>query len=261
MNELSMSARKLDIKQLEAMVCRIHGVDGCSIVTDRNGAITEIHVVSESSKEARLVSRDVQTLLKVKAQLDFDFRKISVTGCQPENDISSQMKVLPSPPLEGSEPDHAPDLEAEPLKDIIVEPGDSPRVLFQRLSVTHSHSRVIAEVTLSIENRHEVGESEAADTGDGHLAAVIQATLQSILQLFQPNLAFDFPQFQILTFGRERVMVVYLSAIEGREFKSYIGSAVIRQDIRQTAVLATLSGLNRVASRWDEQASLDIEII
>ena len=90
---------------------------------------------------------------------------------------------------------------------------------------------------------------------------MIQATLHGMLQLFQPNISFDIPQFEILSFRQEKVMVVYLSGVEGRDHRSYIGSAVIRQDIRQTAVLATLSALNRIASRWDEQSSMDVEII
>ena len=260
MSELSMSKDKMDLEHLQEMVCTIPEVSGCRFVTGRGGAITEIHVVSNSTKDPRYVSRDVQSLLKVNADLDLDFRIISVTRSIPTNRGAANVKPMHHS-VGGGAAVAAASAVPRPMEEVLVESGESPRVLFESLSVTHARSRVLAEVTLAIDERQEVGESEAADTGDGHLLAVIQATLQAMLLLFQPNLSFDIPHFKVLTFGREEVMVVYLSAIEGRDFRSYIGSAVIRQDIRQTAVLATLSALNRVASCWDERGSLDIEII
>ncbi len=257
MNDSTKSSNKYDMKGLEDLACTIPEVSGCRFVAGKDGKIAEIHVVTESAKEPRLVSRDIQSLLRVKADLDLDFRKISVTRSVPKAPDGGKVEAIPTNQPGAEFP---PDFEGD-LEEVIVETDEAPRVLFSSLSVTHARSRVMAEVTLSMEQRHEVGEFEAADTGDGHLTAVIQATLQAMFQLFQPELSFDLPQFQILTFGRERVMVVYLSAIAGREFRSYIGSALIRQDIQQTAVLATLSALNRVSSCWEEQASLDFEIV
>jgi hypothetical protein len=266
-----MSPSNINIKYLESLVTGIKEITGCRIVTDSAGEIAEIHVTAESERPPRLIARDVDTLLQVKAGLDIDYRKIGVAVSQPGSsaaaaDIGEAEET--GAELGDREPS-APPVEAEfgsdeEAEDLIVEDlslEDRPRVLFERIALDHSEGRVRAEVTLRVGLRRATGESDSVDTGEGSLAVVVQATLEAVLLLFAPGMEFSPARFEILPFGREEVLVVFLSALEGRLMQTYAGSAVIRQDRQQAAVLATLSALNRVIPLWPERDARDFEIL
>ncbi len=247
-----MSSKIKDIKYLESLVTGIKEVTGCRILTDADGGITDVYVTAESDRHPRLISRDVQTLLLVREGLEVDRRKIMVAATKTEPELPAPAEEVP-----------AVDREEVGEEELVVEDREfrPERVLYDRITVTHEAGRVLAAVTLSREERQVVGEARSADTDDGHLSAVVEATLAALLQLFRPRMEFASPQFKIESFGREEIMVVYLSAVEGRDIQTYTGSAVIRQDASQAAVLATLSALNRVAELWQERDGLDFEIL
>ena len=148
----------------------------------------------------------------------------------------------------------APSLEGD------LPPGDE-RVLYEKLTVTHSEGAVSAAVQLRHGERRVVGETEAADTPDGHLAAVIHATLDAMLMLHESGMRFHTPRFDRIRFGRDEVLVVYLEAVEGRDLHRFTGSALVQQDLRQSAVLATLSATNRLVGLWAAREQLDFDIL
>ncbi|MCP4546178.1 MAG: hypothetical protein GY835_06905 [bacterium] len=265
-----MTLNNTNIKYLESLVTGIKEVTGCRIMADDSGVISEIHVTASSDRQPRLIARDVDTLLKVKAGLDIDHRVIGVVIedpvddvdeiAEPENLQEDVFAEVDSASL-GPEVDDSPtDFQDDGL---IIEnfSDDEPRILFKRISVTHEAGRVHAEVTLCVGERCEVGEGFSADTPDGNLAAVIQATLQGVLLLHQPEIDFSDPAFRTITFGNAEVLVIYLTAVESRNVQTYVGSAIVRQDIRQAAVLATLSALNRLTGIWPDRESPEFDIV
>jgi len=256
-----------DIPELEKLIQGIHDVTGCRIITDEAGTITEIHVTAVSERSGRIIARDVDTLLNVKAGLDVDHRKIgvAVTGL-PEPDPAapaSQGTVSPRAP-------HSPEAVAAPaLKlatsadELIVEeelPGPD-RPIIRKVGVSHEENLVHAEVTLMLGESKAVGTAEDADTPSGHIAALIRATLEALLMLYETRIRFSDPQFKIVALGSEEIFLVHLSAVEGRQVLSFAGSAIIRQDSRQTAVMATLGALNRLMGVWKRRTILDYDIL
>jgi len=250
------------------LVTGIKDVTGCRIVADEDGGIAEVHVTAESDRPPRLIARDVDTLLQVKAGLDIDYRKIGVVlvrpGESPETEHDSPLAAA-TPAAEAAAPPPPPPVRlAEQAAELIVEDElvpESPRLLFERITLDHEQGRVRASVTLSAGQRQATGEYDSVDTGEESLAVVVQATLEAVLLLFEPGMIFSPARYEILGFGREAVLVVYLSALEGRLTQHYTGSAVIRQDREQAAVLATLGALNRVLALWPEREGRDFEII
>lgn len=277
-----MTSNPIDINYLQSLVKGLREVTGCRIVVDAAGEVTEIHVTAVSSRPPRLIARDVDTILKVRGGLDIDHRRIQVALVEP----GVEAAPAPAPPLGQlliePEPANAPAgeliIEPEPLLEEAPPPvrpaaGPTaaidhedielaePRIRYEKLTVTHAGGLVTAAVELSRGERRAVGEREAADTPDGHLAAVIHATLEALLLLFETGMHFDAPRFDRLHFGREEVLVVHLSAVAGRELSSFTGAAVIRQDPRQAAVLATLAALNRLVGLWTARGGVDFDIV
>ena len=66
------------IARAEELVGRIQGISSCRITTDDAGEITEVHVVAEGRKPAKLVARDVETCLKAELSIHVDYKKIGV---------------------------------------------------------------------------------------------------------------------------------------------------------------------------------------
>ena len=54
------------------------------IVTNDTGGILEIHVVADTARSAKMVARDVESILVAKIGLSIDHRKISVAQVEGE---------------------------------------------------------------------------------------------------------------------------------------------------------------------------------
>ncbi|MBM4116814.1 hypothetical protein FJ251_03595 [bacterium] len=283
-----MTSNPININYLQSLVTGLREVTGCRIVVNAAGEVTEVHVTAVSQRPPRLIARDVDTVLKVRGGLDIDHRCIQVAIVDP-----SALAPAPAsaPVAAASGPAGQLIVEAEaapPAGELIIEPAPAPpgtsapggpvddpaedrvedelepvepRVTYEKLTVTHAGGQVTAAVELGRGERRAVGECVVADTPDGHLAAVIHATLEALLLLFETGLHFDTPRFERLHFGREEVLVVHLSAVAGRELSSFTGAAVVRQDPRQAAVLATLAALNRLVGLWSAREAVDFDIV
>lgn len=243
-----------DIPDLERLIQGIHDVTGCRIKTDSEGDIAEIHVTAVSDRSGRIIARDVDTLLNVKAGLDLDHRKIGVAVTQPEAGEAPEAEIP-----EAKSRVEAPKPDQLIIEDEAVETGERP--IIRRVGVSHEDNLVHAQVTLTLPDQQAVGESSDADTPSGHIGALIRATLEAVLILYDTKIRFSDPQFRIVTLGNEEIFLVYLSAVEGRNVHSFTGSAIIRQDSRQTAVMATLGALNRVMGLWARRSGMDYDIL
>ncbi len=259
-----------DIPELEQLITGIHDVTGCRIITDSDGEITEIHVTAVSDRSGRIIARDVDTLLNVKAGIDVDHRKIgvAVTGKPEEEELGDPEPAAPAPAAAAPSAKPAPEprplyAAPQPTDQLIIEDEEEveDRPIIRKVGVFHEDNQVNAEVTLALNDGKYVGEAKDADTPSGHIAALIRATLEALLMIYDTKIRFSDPQFRIVTLGNEEVFLVHLSAVEGRNVHSFAGSAIIRQDSRQTAVMATLGALNRIMGLWARRASMEYDIL
>lgn len=85
-------------RRVEEDIRSIPGVVGCRIVWDREGRISEIHVVSSGERPAKMVARDVQSLLLVNHDLAVPYQKVSVVATpQPPGRAASPRAPRPRP--------------------------------------------------------------------------------------------------------------------------------------------------------------------
>jgi len=254
-----------DIPELEKLITGIHDVTGCRIITDSPGEITEIHVTAVSDRSGRIIARDVDTLLNVKAGLDVDHRKIGVAVTdKPEPEEEIETASAPAAPAAKTAPEPRPlYAAAQPRDQLIIEDEEEldDRPIIRKVGVFHEDNQVHAEVTLALSDGKFVGDAKDADTPSGHIAALIRATLEALLMIYDTKIRFSDPQFRIVTLGNEEVFLVHLSAVEGRNVQSFAGSAIIRQDSRQTAVMATLGALNRIMGLWARRETVEFDIL
>lgn len=76
-------ARAPSEEEMEALIRSIGGVQGCRVVRDRRGGVSEVHVVSAGARPPKMLVRDIQSLLLVRFGVSIPYQKVSVVALRP----------------------------------------------------------------------------------------------------------------------------------------------------------------------------------
>jgi hypothetical protein len=190
MNDARTTAPAEELSALEREVARLPGVEAARVVTDADGQLTEVHVVSSTEHHPKRTVRDIQTLARSSFDLDLDHRMISVARLGDRSD-----------------PVWRPVLRA---------------VLAERRGV-----HWVVEVTVEQDGREFAGAATGSSAGSSRLQAAAHATLEALRRLV-PALAVADVETPIVvsTFHREIVLVTVVFGIDDRE-EATAGSAIV----------------------------------
>ncbi len=97
--------------EAESELKRLEGVEAAAVVWDGR-SISEIHVVSSSSRQPRLISRDVESLLKARG-IRVDFKTISVAQVQGRSSPGAFQAPVPIESIEAAEHEASAEASAE----------------------------------------------------------------------------------------------------------------------------------------------------
>jgi len=126
---------------------------------------------------------------------------------------------------------------------------DARRPAISRMQLTSSGLEVTATVSLSFRDRSAVGESVGTATQSGVHRAVSAATLRAIEELVGSAARFELEHVEVTLVGHERTALVALTMVSASGADRLTGSAVVREDVRQAIIRATLDALNRRLDR------------
>jgi hypothetical protein len=217
------------MEKAETALKGLRDVDGASIQAE-DGEIREIHILTSSSRPAKQIVRDVQTLLLTRFGRTIDHRVVSVAFSDPQDDVRAGHE-LPGP---GS---------AAPLP----RPAQAEdRIRFGSANVSVSGARVQAQVELTWKGLPRTGAASGLGTREGALRLVAQAALAAVQEFLEEDVALSLEGLEIVRPGRREVVVVALELIAHREHKTLAGCCAVEQDMPQSVVLATLAAVNRV---------------
>ena len=65
-------------REVEGMLAEVQGVQQARLTLDRNGEISEVHVVADATRRGKELVRDIETVLKACFDFAVDHRRISV---------------------------------------------------------------------------------------------------------------------------------------------------------------------------------------
>src|SRR3954464_16087406 len=82
-----MTALRL-LPDLEDALRQIPGIKAASVVTNQDAAPTEVHVLATTTKPAKQIVRDIQSLAMARYNLDIDHRIVSVVQFDEPDDES-----------------------------------------------------------------------------------------------------------------------------------------------------------------------------
>jgi len=206
------------------------GVEGVHITTDED-EIREIHILSTSRRPAKMLVRDVQTLLATRFNTKPDHRVISVAYVAP-----GEAPARPAETRAPEAPEPAP--AAAPRR---AAPAES-RIRFEGVNVYVSGPKAHAQVELNWKGLSRMGSASGWSTREAAHRLIASATLSAVKE----DLALSVDEAQVVRLGREDVIVVSLALLTHRQQKTLAGCCSLGGDAQQAVVLATLAALNRV---------------
>ncbi len=263
-------------QKAEELLGSLVGVISARVVTDDEGAIEEIHVLSTSDLSPKRAVRNVESALLAHMDLAVDHRRISVAQAEPgqEAEIMATLQqaragrdVIEAPPPVES---HA---EAAPPQGQVAALGrlpssvrrsgrpaqapspedNSDRFLFVGHQVTSQRAhRVETRVTLEWRGRRYEGAAWTPDLPKARLEAMAEATLRAIEQTLNGDgedagsgAALSLEGVRLVEAFDRRYVLVAVHAVEGRRVFPLAGAVLAGENPEAAAVLATLQATNR----------------
>lgn len=124
------------------------------------------------------------------------------------------------------------------------EPANT-RPAIQRMHLVSSGFDVTATVTLGHGGRDSIGEATGTATQSGVHKAVALATLNAVEGLIGQTVRFELDHLEVAQMGQARTVVAGVTLVSLRGVERLTGAAVVREDVRQAVIRASLDAVNR----------------
>lgn len=203
----------MDLFNIENNLEMIDSVISCKIITNEDDQIHEIHIVSNDTRGAKQVARDIQSVLVASYNIPIDYKKISIAQISDKSLKKARHRLK----LEGVSSD----------------------ILGAK-----------AAIRVSIRNLNNVYENtiSGVNTIRNIERMLVDVTLKTIEEAcnYDCNYIFAFEDIRtILISNNEIILVVIMGIINGIE-QRLCGSCLINNNYEVAVVKATLDAINRV---------------
>ncbi|HEU4676702.1 MAG TPA: hypothetical protein VFS29_11975 [Motilibacteraceae bacterium] len=128
--------------------------------------------------------------------------------------------------------------------------GTGLRLALRRVQLRTEGLVSTAAVTLGLGEGSWTGEGEAAATPTAVQRAVAVATARAVEAAIGQVARVEVEHVDVPVAGRERTALVVVSVVTGAGAERLSGASVVRQDVRQAVVRATLAAVNRRVEGW-----------
>ena len=250
----------LPIKRAEELLATLPGVIAARIIASDNGAVDEIHVLTNATVTPKQTVRNIESALIAHLGMRVDHRKISVaTTIEPaprdvrENeptrdardgrDARDAREPRDARGARGSEPPAA--SAAPPVAAAKTDPS-SRRLYFEDVEVRRSRAKGIAcRVTLKKGDESFVGEAEGMENERSRIELAARAALSAIVRAEPSDRALALDGVRLIeAFDREFVFVGVTARL-ARSSALLTGSCEIKESAETASVLAVLDATNR----------------
>jgi len=265
----SASLGTLRAQRAEELLNSLVGVIDARVVTDDEGGIEEIHILSTSDVSPKQAVRNVESALLAHLDVAVDHRRISVAQAEPGEEPPSAStspveRAAPPAPAAESHGPIDPLLESESPASRLPSRGPSraegtafggaPRFLFVGHQVTSQRAqRVETRVTLEWKGQQYEGTAWTPDLPRPRLEAMADATLRAMEMALQqddeegawPNVALSLEGVRVLEAFDRSYALVSVHAVEGRRTTPLSGAVLVGENPEGAVVLATLQATDR----------------
>ncbi len=210
---------EIDLRDVEAELCRLPDVVAARIVTGDGGRPVEVHVLAQPGKHAKQVVRDVQSVALASFGLELDRRIVSVVQLGPNG--------------------------SETPGSAATTPATIPRPRVRSIETQTSGSRTSIRITLAVGDDEAVGFEEGSIATAARPRIVAAATLDALRQLEPAADVLDLAAAETVRAGADDVALVTLLCVDPPHEQRLVGSAIIYQQADDAVVRAVLDATNR----------------
>lgn len=211
---MDSSTSRVSITEIEQTLCQVAEIKAARVVASPDGVIQEIHVLALPSKAPKQVVRDIESTLMASFSLAVDHKKISIAQLGQDELPKSDTPSHPRPKI---------------------------RAINSEVSGVQSTISVVLE--LDGDTYHGESTGPASTTGRQRLVAL--ATLNAVEQYTRNSHGFALEDVSIVQLGREQVAVACVVLLTPFGEQAFSGSALVRQNEKDSIVRATLDAINR----------------
>ncbi|MDI6603714.1 MAG: hypothetical protein QME35_01005 [Thermoanaerobacteraceae bacterium] len=197
------------ISSMEELINKVQSVISSRVVANNN-EITEIHVLSDSSRSAKQIARDVQSALMAEFDIEVNYKIISIAQ------IDTGGRVY----------------------------NDS-RFIFSNCSYMTNGIRAEAAVTLIRGSESYEGFSSGINTKRMKYRLLVNAVLDCIAKVITNEHILLLEDVDIFQIAKTNVVVVALTHVTHQYEELLIGSCLVKKDEGEAVVKAALDALNR----------------
>ena len=124
----------------------------------------------------------------------------------------------------------------------VTRPG---RVVIERVQMLSVGLGVVATVSLSLDGSTYAGESDGAATPTSVHRTVAEATLRAVERVVGGRVRFEVEHVELTASGEDRTAIAVVTMLTERGSERLSGASVVREDVRQAVIRATLAAINR----------------
>ena len=205
----------VSVEDIELTLAQVSEIKAARVVASPDGVIQEIHVLALPTKSPKQIVRDIESTVMAAFGIAVDHKKISIAQLGVE--------ALPE--------------EAAGVSEV--------RARIHEINATVAGVHAAVTVTLEIDGDLYPGESSGPASQTGRQRLVALATLNAVEQYAHGALSFALEDVDIIQLGREQVAVSCVTLVSPLGEQAYAGSALVRQNEKDSIVRATLDAINR----------------
>jgi len=202
------------VADIEETLSHVSDIRAARIVVSPEGVILEIHVLALPTKTAKQLARDIESTIMAVYGIAIDHKVISIAQLGQES---------------------LPESDGHSI----------PRARIVSIQAEVSGVQVSVTVVLEVEGEPYSGQAIGSNSRTERKRLVALATLHALEQYTHALVAFALEDVQVVELGGEKVAVSCVTIITSLGEQSFSGSALIRQNEKDSIVRATLDAINR----------------
>jgi len=202
------------LAEIESSLSQVSEIKAARVVASEDGHIQEIHVLALPNKTPKQLVRDIESTIMASFGIAIDHKKISIAQLGSE--------VLPRR-----------------------EQKLTARAQIKSINAEVRGVEAVLTVVLELEGDVYIGKVAGPNSQTGRKRLVAQATLDALEQYLHGAMSFALEDVDIVALGGEHVAVACVTLVTSLGEQSFAGSALVRQNEKDSIVRATLDAINR----------------
>ena len=208
-----------DIEDIEKSLKDLSDILFAKIVLSEDEDIKEIHIITKNSSNPKKITRDIESFLLAKYNIQVDYRKISIAQVKDKEIKDGQIKEE--------------ELES------------SLRLKFSDIKVGAIGNQF--EVCVKLESNGKIYEGKVSgknwDKNREYLVA--KAAFEGMSSYLEGSIFFQVDEIKKIELDSKEIVVVSINLIDSKGKENLVGSTVIKDDFNKAIVKAILKATNR----------------